>query len=184
MTRLTRFTGAALVAMLLLPATALAQPSAGTQLRGLLRNSVDSKGAYVGQAVYVDNVASADGSIQGATLRGTVAAVQHAGQGTPGKLQLHFSSLLLQNGRHYYVDGRVTQMNANTKSNALKEAGGAVAGMLVGNAVFKTLFHSSLGGAVGAAGGFLVAKNNKENMTVPAGSVISVYLASVALRQS
>ncbi len=184
MTRLTTLTCATVAAMLLLQGPAFAQPSTGQQLRGFIRNSVDSKSAYVGQTVYVDNVASSDGSVQNATLRGRVSAVQHAGQGTPGKIQLHFSSLVLHNGRSYYVDGQVSQMNANTKSNALKEAGGAVAGMLVGNAIFKTLFHSSLGGAVGAAGGFLVAKNNKENMTVPAGSVISVYLASVSLRQS
>ncbi len=171
-------------AMLLFQGVALAQPTTGTQLRGFMRNSVDTKSAYAGQAVYVDNVASSDGSIQGAELRGTVASVTKAGQGTPGRIQLHFSSLVLRNGRKYYVDGRVTSMTANTKSNAAKEAGGAVVGMLVGNAIFKTLFHSSLGGAVGAAGGYLAAKNNRQNMTVPAGSVISVTLASVALRQS
>jgi hypothetical protein len=182
--RLTRLASATVVALLLVQGMALAQPTTGTQLRGLTRNSVDTKSAYVGEPVYADNVASADGSIQGAELRGTVASVTRAGQGTPARIQLHFSSLVLRNGRKYYVDGRVTSMSANTKSNGLKEAGGAVAGMLVGNAIFKTLFQSSLGGAVGAAGGFLVAKNNRQNMTVPAGSVISVALESVALRQS
>ena len=71
----------------------------------------------------------------------------------------------------------------NTKSNALKEAGGALAGMLVGNAIGKTLFHTGAGGAVGAIGGFAVAKNNRSNVVVPAGSNVVVQIVS-ARRQA
>ena len=51
------------------------------------------------------------------------------------------------------------------------------------NAVLALMFQSSAGGLIGAAGGFLVAKNNRENMTIPAGSIIAVQLGSVR-RQS
>jgi hypothetical protein len=74
-------------------------------------------------------------------------------------------------------------MQANTKSNALKEVGGAVAGMLVGNMIGKTIFHTGIGGLLGAAGGFLIAKNNHQNVVVPAGTAVRVTLRS-ARRQA
>ena len=180
---------AALVAMTaaalpLTQAAAVAQPTSGMEVRGTIRNEVDTKGAYVGQDVIVDNVASSNGSIQNATLRGTVTSVQRAGQGKPARIQMHFNYLRLSNGTTYAISGQVLSMNAQTKSNAVKEAGGALAGMLVGNAIFKTLFASSAGGVIGAAGGFLVAKNNRENMTIPAGSIIAVQLSNVRRQSS
>jgi uncharacterized membrane protein len=71
----------------------------------------------------------------------------------------------------------VTQLQAQTKNNGLKEAGGALAGMLVGNAITKTIFGIAGGGLVGAVGGFLIAKNNRENMTIPANSTVTVRVA-------
>jgi hypothetical protein len=73
-------------------------------------------------------------------------------------------------------------MAAKTKSNVLKEAGGALAGMLAGNAVGK-MVGVGAGGLIGAAGGFLIAKNSRENMTVAAGSVVNVELQA-ARRQA
>jgi hypothetical protein len=171
------------LALFALPAAASAQPAPGTELRGLMRNTIDTKTAYVGQEVYVDDVASSNGRIQNATLRGTVRNVVRASQGRPAKLMLRFTTLTLRNGTVYRIDGTATGVNARTKNNALKEAGGAVAGMLVGNAIFKTLFQSSAGGLLGAAGGFLVAKNNRENMSIAAGSVVVVTISS-SRRQS
>jgi hypothetical protein len=155
---------------------AFAQLGAGTVLTGTLTSSLDTKSAYVGQDVSLDNVSSSDGSIQDATMSGTVDRVVPAGQGQPAKLRLHFNYLRLRSGRTYEVDGVVTQLQAQTKNNTLKEAGGALAGMLVGNAVTKTIFGIAGGGLVGAIGGFLVAKNNRENMVVPANSQVTVRI--------
>jgi len=157
----------------------------GTTLNGTMAQDLGSKDAQVGQAVTITNVTSADGSgkIVGATMYGHVTAVQRAGQGRPGKVEIAFDKLTLANGDSYAVQGQVTNLSVKTKSNALKEAGGAVAGMLVGNYLGKVVGLKA-GGLVGAAGGYFLAKNNRENVSVPKGSVVTVKLTEVARRQA
>lgn len=174
-------TAAAVVSILMVAQIASAAPYSGEQLAGVVTTSVDTKDAYVGEPVTLTRVSSEDGSVKNARMYGTVTRVVRAGQGRPAQLQITFTRLVLPNGRTYAVDGIVSGMQAQTKSNALKEVGGAVAGLIVGNIIGKTIFHAStgIGGFLGAAGGYLVAKNNKQNMTVPSGSVIRVTLRSV-----
>jgi hypothetical protein len=160
-----------------------AQVSAGMDLAGVINQNLSSNHAYVGQPVTLRNVSSESGSIRGATMYGTVTKAVPAGQGRPGQVQLRFTRLVLSNGATYAVDGVVSGMQAQTKNNALKEVGGALAGMLVGNAIGKTIFHTGLGGFIGAAGGYLIAKNNRQNVNVPAGSAVRVTLRS-ARRQA
>jgi hypothetical protein len=171
---------AALVAAIALVSggtAALAQPpTAGMLLTGTLGSTIDTKNAYAGEDVALNNVSSSDGSIRDATLTGTVTSVQRAGQGQPGKIQLRFDTLRMADGQSYSVDTTVTQMQSQTKNNILKEAGGALAGMLVGNAVTKTLFGIAGGGLIGAAGGFLIAKNNRQDVTIPANSTVTVQV--------
>ncbi|HTX57558.1 MAG TPA: hypothetical protein VMD47_10725 [Candidatus Acidoferrales bacterium] len=175
-----------LVACMLTTAVAAASLAPGTLLNGTITQDYSSNHAYVGERVELTNVTNDDGSgtVTRGRLYGQVVAVQPAGQGTPGKIRFHFSRLVLANGAVYAVDSHVTGVQANTKSNAAKEAGGAIAGMLVGNAIGKTLFHVGGFGLLGAAGGFLLAKNNRQNVDVPAGSVVQVELTSVTRRQS
>lgn len=177
-------TAAALAASLLsmTPVAAVAAPAAGMQLAGSLATPVDSHTGYVGEPVRMTSVYSEDGSIRGGTMYGTVTAVQHAGQGRPGRLQMTYTRLVLPSGATYAVDGVVTGMQAQTKNNVLKEAGGAVAGMLVGNAIGKTIFHVAGGGLIGLAGGFLLAKNNRQDVTVSRGTAVRVTLRSVRLQ--
>jgi len=165
---------------------ASAQVYSGTTVNGTLTSDVNSANAYVGQPVTLVNVTSTDGSgrVVRGKLFGNVTEVQRAGQGRAAKLSMHFRTLVLPNGAYYTVDTTVTGMQANTKNNTLKEAAGALGGMLVGNAIGKTIFHASGGGLVGLAGGYMIAKNNRENMTVPAGSIVTVRLNSVVRRQS
>ena len=171
----------AVVLAVLMAAPVSAAPYAGAQFAGVITSSVNSKDATVGQAVTLNNVSSEDGTVRGAHMYGTVTRVVRAGQGRPAQLQMTFTRLVLASGATYAIDGVVTGMQAQTKTNALKEVGGAVAGMIVGNIIGKTIFHAStgIGGFLGAAGGYLVAKNNRENMTVPAGSAVRVTLRSV-----
>ena len=61
----------------------------------------------------------------------------------------------------------------NTKSNAGNEVAGAVAGMIVGNIVGKKV-GTNMGGLLGAAGGYIYAKNAKQNVTIPANSAVTV----------
>ncbi len=166
-----------------LPAFAGAQIN-DSEVKGNITDSLNSGSAYVGQGVILTNVYSTNGSgyVAGGKLYGSVTEVQRAGQGRPGKIALRFTKLVLPNGARYSVSGHPTSMQVDTKSNALKEAGGALLGMFAGNMIGKTLFQTGFG-AAGAAGGFLLAKNNRQNVTIPANSVVIVYLASVR-RQS
>lgn len=162
---------------------ASAQVGVGMTLHGTMTQTLDSKSAQVGQTVTLSNVSSSGGSITGATMYGHVTSVQRAGQGRPGKITIAFDRLNTANGNSYAVQGQVTNLQVQTKSNALKEAGGAVAGMLVGNYLGKVI-GVNWGGLVGATGGFFLAKNNRENVTVPQGTVVSVRLTEVTRRQA
>ena len=173
---------AALVLAVLVPIAAFAQISPGTVFYGALNQDVSSNKAYVGEPVTLQNVHSADNKINGATIYGQVDFVQKAGQGTPGKVRFAFNRIVTRSGNHYALDARATNVQAQTKSNAIKEAGGAVAGMIVGNIVGKAL-GTNMGGLLGAAGGYVIAKNNRENVTVPAGSTVELQVLS-ARRQA
>jgi hypothetical protein len=172
--------GAALTACAVLATQtgAFAQPPPGTQLQGTITTSLNTANAFVGEDVTVANVASENGAIQGALLRGTVTNVTRAGLGRPARIGLNFNYLTLPNGTTEPIDAVTLSVNAQTKSNAATEAGGALGGMFAGNAIAKTLFAASGGGLIGAVGGFLLAKNSHQNMTVPAGSVVAVRIVT------
>jgi len=159
---------------------AQAAPAAGGYYSGQLVNPIDSRTAYVGEPVQLTGVHGP--GVSYGQLYGTVTKVVHAGQGRPAQLQITFTRFVSPAGT-YAVDGVVTGMNAQTKNNAGKEAIGAVAGMLVGNAIGKTVFHTGIGGIVGAAGGFLIAKNNRQDMAISKNATVNVKLLS-SRRQS
>ncbi|HEY5350767.1 MAG TPA: hypothetical protein VIJ64_13565 [Candidatus Lustribacter sp.] len=184
--RLRTATGALVALFFSAAIAAQAALTQGTLLNGTIDNNYSSNHAYVGERVELSNVTNNDGSgsVVGGRLYGAVVAVQAAGQGRPGKIRFRFTRLVTRSGAVYAVDTRVTQMRANTKNNTLKEVGGALGGMIVGNMLGKTIFHTGAGGLLGAAGGFLLAKNNKENVNVTAGSVVQVEVLSVSRRQS
>jgi hypothetical protein len=159
------------------------QPAPGTELTGNLKTSLDSKSAFVGEAVVLTDVSSRDGSIRGATLAGTVTDVTRAGQGRSAQVKLHFDSLRGADGKSYPIDGIVASMQVKTKSNAVKEAGGALVGMLAGNALAKTILGIGGGGILGAVGGYLIAKDNRADVVIPADTAITVQLVK-ARRQA
>ena len=162
-------------AIAFVPLAASAQITPGTELSGTLDQSIDSKSAVVGQQVTISNVHSLDNNVTGAKVYAHVCDVQSAGQGRPGKLQLCFDTLKTRSGGTYAINGRVTAAQVNTKSNAVNEAGGAVAGMILGNIVGKKL-GTNVGGLLGAAGGYVYAKNAKQNVTMPANSTITLQV--------
>lgn len=143
---------------------------------GSIGTPLDSKNAYVGQPVELNDVSSSDGSIRYATMDGSVISVTRPGQGRNAQLEIQFDRLRLRDGTSYRVVGVVTKMTVSTKNNALKEVGGALAGMLIGNAIGKTLLGVSGGGIVGALGGYLVAKDNRSDVQIPENAAITVRL--------
>jgi uncharacterized protein YcfJ len=165
----------AAAAVAFIPLAASAQVSPGTELVGTMSTSVDSKSAVVGQQVVITNVHSLDNNITGATIYGHVCSVQPAGQGRTAKLEICMDKLRTRSGGSYVLDGRVVGAQVNTKSNVLNEAGGAVAGMILGNIIGKKL-GTNAGGLLGAAGGYLYAKNSKQNVTIPANTPVTIQV--------
>jgi hypothetical protein len=154
------------------------QSAPGAVLTGSLGMSLDSKHSFVGENVVLTNVSSVDGAIAGATLSGTVTDVTPPGQGRNAQVRIHFDSLRMSDGTTSHIDGIVVAMKVKTKSNAAKEIGGAFLGMLAGNAIGKTLFGVSGGGLVGAVGGFMIAKDNRSDVVIPAESAVTVQLVN------
>lgn len=173
---------AAAFALVFVPLIASAQVTAGTTLIGTMDQSLNSKDAQVGERFTMSNVHSQDNNINGATIYGHVATVQRASQGRAGGVQLAFDKLRTRSGGSYALDARATNVQQNTKNNTLNEAGGAVAGMILGNILGKKL-GTNAGGLLGAAGGFLYAKNAKQNVTVPQNAVVTVQVLT-ARRQA
>jgi hypothetical protein len=163
---ITAIVAAALAA---LPLAALAQIAPGTQLVGTIDQSLSSGNVQVGQPFTISNAHTTNYSINGATVYGHVASVQRAGQGTPGKIRLAFDKVNTRGGAVYQIEGYASNVDVVTKNNTLKEVGGAAAGALVGG----LLFHG-VGALIGAGTGGLFAKNNRQNVTVPAGSTLTV----------
>ncbi len=164
---------AAAVAFIPLAASAAITP--GTELVGTFDQSIGSKDAVVGQRVTISNVHSQDNNITGATIYGHVDSVQAGRPRPPGKISIAFDTLNTRSGNTYALTGRTTGITENTKSNAVNEAGGAVAGMIVGNILGKKL-GTNMGGLLGAAGGYIYAKNAKQNVTIPQNSVVTVQV--------
>jgi hypothetical protein len=151
----------------------------GTQLTGTLDQELASASANAGDAFTLSGVHSQDLTLADATIVGHVAQVERAGQGRPGKIALAFDKIRLKSGDVYSLEGaNAVKVEVDTKSNALKEAGGVVAGGVVGRVLLGR--RAAL---AAAAVGYLVAKNNRANVTIPKSSGVVVQV-SRALRQA
>ncbi|HKE36527.1 MAG TPA: hypothetical protein VKB39_03795 [Candidatus Baltobacteraceae bacterium] len=186
MTFAKRLSAIALVAVFAATAAAaLAENSVtlynGSVINTRLNESLDSGSANVGDTftmAVTPPYPSGNPLFQGATISGVVTQVVRAGQGRNPEVVIHPRYLRLADGSMATVYGDVTSIAANksTSDTAAKAVGGALVGMLVGNAIGKTIFHSSGGGAVGLIGGAMLGANNKSNFTIPAGANATVQL--------
>jgi hypothetical protein len=158
-------------AFAVLPIAASAQIGPGTTLVGTIDQSLNSGNVQPGQPFTISHAHTTNDNITGATIYGHVASVQRAGQGTPGKIRLAFDKVNMRSGAVYRVEGYASNVDVVTKNNTGKELIGAAAGALVGG----LLFHG-VGALIGAGTGGLFAKNNRQNVTVPAGSQVSVRI--------
>ncbi len=178
-------TTAAAVLIGFAPLAASAAVSVGTQLTGSIDQSLSSNHATVGEPFTMSNVRSSDNNITGARVYGHVSDVQKAGQGTPGKISLAYDRLVTRGGTAYAISGSTVNAAVSTKSNVVKEIGGAVVGNILGNYVGKHIggIGSSIGGIAGAAGGYVAAKNNRQNVEITPHSAVTLQI-SQARRQA
>jgi len=154
----------------LAPLAATAQAGPGAILHGTIDQNLSSNHAWVGERVTLSSVYSDNGAIRHARVIGYVREVVPAGQGTSGKIRLSFDELYAPAGT-FKISARVRSIEAVTKTNAGKEAGGAVAGGIIGG-----LLGHGIGAVLGAGGGYLLAKNNRQNVAISAGTPVTIQL--------
>lgn len=160
------------------PVVALAGISPGSKMVGTIDREINSKTAQVGTPFTLSNAHTTNYDINGATVYGHVSEVQSAGQGRKAKIILAVDKVNTRSGNIYQIHGYTSDVKVNTKSNAGKEVGGAAGGALIGG-----LIGSTAGAIIGGAGGLLLAKNSKQNVTIPQGSLVTVQITQ-ARRQA
>ena len=171
----------------LTPLGALAQTSPlspGMDLTGTMDQTISSSTAYVAQPFKVSNVTSTggDGTVTNATIYGHVASVTKAGMGRNARVLLAFDTIQLYDGKRFPLDARPIHINVVTKTNAAREGAGAIVGDLLGNWIGKTIGVALLG-PLGLVGGYLVAKNARQNVTIPQNSLVTLQIIR-SLRQA
>lgn len=183
MTLRSRIPALAIVLAFLLPVAALAQTvtlSQGQQINLQMQDTIDSGNAYAGEhftALVTAPYPNDDTTFQNAIVHGTVIKVVRAGQGVNPELHFSWDSITLQNGTSYPLNAEMTTggpkaQNKNGGHVALTTIGGMIAGNIIG----KTIFHSSAGGAIGAVGGFLTGYNKKANIVMKQGTNFQLTL--------
>jgi hypothetical protein len=160
------------------PVVALAGISPGSKMVGTIDRTINSKSAQVGTPFILSNAHTTNYDINGATVYGHVSEVERAGQGRKAKISLAVDKVNTRSGNIYQIHGYTSNVQVNTKSNAGKEVGGAAGGALIGGLIGHTA-----GAIIGGAGGFLLAKNSRENVTIPEGSIVTVQITQ-ARRQA
>jgi hypothetical protein len=183
MTLRSRIPALAMLLAFLAPAAALAQTvtlQQGQIVNVQMNDTIDSGDAYAGERFTARLVApypNDDMTFANAVVNGRVIKVIPAGQGRNPELHFAWESITLQNGTSYPINAEMTQggpqqQNRNAGHVALTTIGGMIAGNILG----KTIFHTNAGGAIGAAGGFLVGYNKKSNIKMQQGQNFQLTL--------
>ena len=155
----------------------------GMDLTGTMNQTIASSSAHVGDRFVVSNVTSgSDRTVSNATIYGHVAGVTTAAQGRKARVRLAFDWIRLYDGKQYPLDARPVHINVVTKTNAGREGLGAVVGDLLGNYAGKVIGVGLLG-PVGLVGGYLMAKNDRQNVTIPQNSLVTLQVIR-SLRQA
>jgi len=151
----------------------------GTQMRGIMTQSVSSQNARVGDVFLLDVVQpypqNDSEEFAGAKVRTHVVRVSPASQGREPKLEFVLDRIALTNGAWGALTAAPISVQTRRSSNLGHAALTTAGGMLVGNIIGKWLGTNS-GGAIGAAAGLLYGINQKRDVTVPAGSEVTFQL--------
>jgi cell division septation protein DedD len=183
----TRASWATLIAVVLVfcsIAAVRADVPANTDVFATLQDTLDTRTAKAGDAVVmtVTGVLPADApdahALQGATIRGHV---QQAYAATPTKkayIGILFDTVTLTDGRTFPYPAKVVALQKKRSINAVQAAGEVLAGMVVGNMLFKTM-GSSAGGPLGAVGGAVYASQMAQNFKIPSSSTVKMRTTDV-----
>jgi hypothetical protein len=145
-----------------------------------MNDNIDSGSAYAGERFTARLVApypNDDLTFANAVINGRVIKVIPAGQGRNPELHFAWDSITLQNGTSYPINAEITQGGPSQQSrNGGHVALTTIGGMIAGNILGKTIFHTNAGGAIGAVGGFLVGYNKKSNIELKQGQNFQLTL--------
>ena len=177
---LTAIALAAIVAATTLSASAITLYN-GAVISARMNQSLNTGTAQVGDTftmTVVPPYPAGDPAFQGATISGVVTFVQSAGQGRPARIEIRPQYLRMANGAVANVSGSFTStQRSNTTANDVgRTDAGALAGMLIGNAIGKMVFHSSGGGPAGFIAGGLIGANSKSNFSIAQGTPVTLQL--------
>jgi uncharacterized protein YcfJ len=170
-------TAAALAIALPLAANA-ANPlylNAGAMVTSKINSTIDSGSAHAGDKFSMTVTSpypSGNSAYGSALLYGHIVQAVSAGQGRNAVLTFALDRLVLTNGRQGNVNMMLQSQETQRHNNTGNIAITAIAGMLVGNMLGKTLLKSNLGGAAGLIAGALYANNMKTNVSLRQGSVV------------
>lgn len=153
----------------------------GATLATTLNLSLNTKSAYVGQPIsllVVQPYPNDATVLHGSKIYGHVTRVQKASQGRNPELELALDSILLAGAtKRTPMQATISKIAPKQGPNVVYGAAGALVGMFLGNWIGK-MVGTNAGGAIGAAGGFLLASNNKKDIELGEGSAVSVQLAA------
>lgn len=172
-----------MIAAVLIPAVVLAATATlykGDTINAAMDTTMDTGKVQAGDRFTMHVIApypQDDIDLSNAVISGEVVKVTPAGQGRNPELFLSFNTLTLQDGSSYPLNAQMTA--ADTHQN--QRNGGHVAlttigGMLAGNAIGKTVFHTNIGGAVGAAAGAITGYNKKSDIQIQQGAHVTLTL--------
>jgi hypothetical protein len=154
--------------------------TSGSQINAIMDQQLDSGTANVGDPFSMHVVApypQNDDRYAGASISGHVLQVVRAGRGTNPTLQLGIDRMTLHDGTTVDLPAQVTTAGTKQQNkNGAQVALSTIGGMILGNVIGKTVFHTGGGGIVGAAGGFLYGLNKKANVTLPAQAAMQLTL--------
>jgi hypothetical protein len=158
----------------------------GSSINATLLTDANTKSAYVGQPIKltVKGPYPTNGALlANATLYGSVLAVQSASQGRAASIELSVSTIQLAGTQAQQpITAKIVKIDVRQKSNITNEAAGTLGGMLIGNWIGKAVgTPKGQGGLIGAATGYLLTSNSKQNLDVPAGSSVSLQLLDTLL---
>lgn len=177
------------------PATYMVK--AGAKFRVRMNEEISSKTARVGDTftvTVVDPVYAEGGEMvipASSTITGHVTEVKPAKKGgNPGMIDVAFTSLRLPNNRSYRINGTLTDLSAEAKSDDEGQVsgdkmknrkiifigGGAGGGAIIGAAIGGGK-GAAIGAIIGAAGGLLGERLTKgEEAVVKSGTEFGMYL--------
>jgi len=160
----------------------------GSQITAVMDTTLDSGTTNVGDTFSMHVVApypNNDDRYSGATITGHVIGVSRASRGNNPQLQLGIDALALRDGTTVDLSAQVTGQQTKTQQKSgAKVALATLGGLLLGNVIGKTIFHTGGGGLIGAAGGFLYGNNDKTNITLPVGNQVTLTTTrDVTVRQ-